>query len=429
MLNKLNAARIEVLAKTRPERDTKHADGGGLYLLQRASGALLWNLKYRIAGAEKRLSIGIWPAVSLAQARATRDAAKEQLAAGIDPGAAKQQAKAAAKAPPIDAPTFGKFAAQLLTDLAPAQHAETRVKWKDHMRYATDAFGDRDIATIKPVEILDFLRPIAARGTVVTAQSIKQKMSAVFRRGMLAEACVADPTIALKGILPTPTSTPHKAIIQPEAFGAMLRKVDGHRGHPSTRGGILMLALTFQRPHMIRFAEWSEIDWENKRWNVPARSMKGQAQHKRDHIVPLSPPALEVLRAMLAVSGDGKFIFPGRSGDVPMSKVTMNNAMRNLGIENQVSHGFRASANTMIKEQLAKRLAEHMPVGAGVDLQELIDIQLAHVIGDAQRRAYDRVKFLEFRIALMDAWGEFLEGLRQRPGKVTALYAAGTQAG
>jgi integrase len=429
MLNKLNAGKVEGLARgAPPASDKKHADGGGLYLLHRRSGALLWNLKYRIAGAEKRLSLGMYPAVGLAEARVARDAAKAKLAAGIDPGAAKQEAKAALAAPKPILPTFGLFAGQLLTDIGPGQHPATKRKWVRHVGYATAHFGARDIGTIKANEILEFLRPIAARGNVDTAKSVKQKMSAVFRRGMLAEACAGDPTVALKDLLPRTRSRPQRAIIQPEAFGAMLRKIDTHTCWPQTRAAMLMLALTFQRPHMIRFAEWSEIDWANRRWDVPARAMKGQIQHKKDHIVPLSEPALQVLRSLEPITGHGKLIFPGLSGDKPLSDGTMNKALRDLGVCDHVGHGFRASANTMIKEHLADRLAPHMPIGAGVDLQELIDLQLAHVLGNAQRQSYDRVKFLKFRVVLMDVWGDFINELRQRPAKVTKLRSASKEA-
>jgi integrase len=423
MQNLLTDAKLRALAKNPPARETKHGDGGGLYLLQRPTGAPMWRYKYRFMGTDKKLAIGTYPDVSLAEAREARDAARKLVVAGIDPGAQKRAAKEAPGAQ-AGAQTFGAFAEKLLGDLAADQAPQTRVKWALHMGYAIQRFGAQPIGEIDAQAVLDFLGEFQAAGKRVTAHSVKQKISAVFRRGMIAKACPGDPTTALAGTLLPVRNVSHPAITSPERFGEMLRTVDGHKGTPSTRAAILFLALTFQRPHMVRFMEWSEIDWQGKTWTVPARDMKGRLEHKRDHVVPLSAPALDILRAMLPFYGDGQFVFPGRSGDGPMSNATMNKALRDLGIEDHVGHGFRASANTMLKEQLGAKLRAALPAGTVIDLQELIDLQLAHVIGDKTRRAYDRVKFIDIRTTLMDVWGEFIAELRTPAPKVARMELA-----
>jgi integrase len=424
MQNLLNDAKLRAIVKNPHEREKKHGDGGGLYLLQRPSGAPMWRFKYRYAGTDKKLALGTYPDVSLAEAREARDAARKLVAQGLDPVDVRRVARDAERGPKPGAQTFGAFAQKLLADLAADQAPQTRVKWALHMGYAIARFGERPIGEIVAQDVLDFLGAFQAEGKRATAHSVKQKISAVFRRGMIAKACPGDPTTALAGTLLPVRNVSHPAITNPERFGAMLRTVDGHKGTPSTRAAILFLALTFQRPHMVRFMEWSEIDWEAKRWLVPARDMKGRLEHKRDHVVPLSAPALDILRAMLPFYGDGRFVFPGRSGDAPMSNVTMNKALRDLGIEDHVGHGFRASANTMLKEQLGQKLRAALPAGTVIDLQELIDLQLAHVIGDKTRRAYDRVKFIDIRTTLMDVWGQFIAELRTRAPKVARMELA-----
>jgi integrase len=415
--NKLNDRQIRALRANLPDSKTKYADGGGLYLLHQPNGAMLWRMKYRTpAGIEKQLSFGAYPHVSLADARQRRDEAKRMLAAGADPAGARRAAKLEAKGetPAADAlPTFGRFAGELLADMAPGQERTTRIKWERHVGYAIDQFGARPIAEIRAIEIFDFLRRYQGEGKLHTMHSIKQKMSAVFDRGVLAEACQGDPTTSLGSMLLPAVDEHHPAIVNPARFGQLLRAIDGFTGSWSTRGALQLLALTFQRPHMIRDMEWSEVDWQSARWEISAAKMKGRrfrAREARDHVVPLAPQAMAVLRVIEPLSGDGRYVFPGRAGDAPMTNPVMNQALKRLGFtgDEHVAHGFRASANTMLKEQLGFS-------------QELIDLQLAHVIANQVRRSYDRVVMIKERMAMMNAWGDYLDTLRKAPPKVTRL--------
>jgi integrase len=421
-LNKLIDRDLIKLRGTPPATPKKYADGGGLYLLHQPNGAMLWRMKYRFAGVvEKLLSFGAYNEVTLAQARRKRDEARAILAAGGDPAETKRAAKAQARAealgeslePATDLPTFGRFASELLADMAAGQEKTTRAKWERHVGYAVDHFGERPIAGIRAIEIFDFLRSYQAQGKLHTMHSIKQKISAIFDRGVLAEACQGDPTTSLGSMLLPAVDEHHPAIVNPTRFGQMLKAIDGFTGSWSTRGALQLLALTFQRPHMVRDMEWAEVDWQAARWEISAAKMKGRrfrAKEHRDHVVPLCHQAMAVLRAIEPISGDGRYVFPGRAGDEPMTNPVMNQALKRLGFngDEHVAHGFRASANTMLKEQLGFS-------------QELIDLQMAHVIANQVRRAYDRVVLIKERTAMMQAWGDYLDTLRKAAPRVTKL--------
>lgn len=412
--NKLNDLRIKDIARRAaaipPTKPIKYPDGGGLFLFGTPAGGLYWRMKYLIAGREKLLSIGQYPHVGLADARAARDEAKKLLAAGGDPSAVKIAARSA-PAPRTD--SFARFAEEVLAFHAPAQAPQTLAKWNLHLGYAIAEFGKRPIGEITPPEVLAFLERFKDRGH--TLHSIKRKMSDVFARAAFAGACQGDPTHSLKAFLKPARDTNHPAVVSPERFGDVIRAIDGHAGHPSVRGALLFLALTFQRPHMVREMRWADVKWDKKRWEIPAAMMKGREGYALDHVVPLSAPALAVLRAMLPLTGEGELVFPGRDGEKPMSDNSMNKALRDRGIssDEHVAHGFRASANTMIKEHLKREVARALG-GAAIDLQEIIDRQLAHVVGDQTRRAYDRVAQIEERTVLMDVWATFVEACRKR---------------
>jgi integrase len=425
--NKLTDLKIKDIARQAklapPAKATKYPDGGGLFLVNTPAGALLWRMKYRVAGAEKLLSFGAYPLLSLAAARAKRDEAKRVIAEGGDPAAEKQAAKKAAAAPAIELPTFARFAREVLAFEEPRQAPQTLAKWRLHLGYAIAAFGPRPIAEITAPELLQFLEGFGDRGD--TLHSIKRKISDVFDRATFAGACQGNPTQALKNFLLPARGKHHASITDPERFAELIFAIDGHKGHPSVRGALLFLALTFQRPHMVREMEWAHVNWQAKRWEIPADKMKGKPGAKVDHVVPLSDPALAILRAMLPLTGDGALVFAGRYGTKPMNETSLNRALRERGIGpgDHVAHGFRASANTLLKEHLAARIAERLPL-AQIGLQEIIDRQLAHVVGDQTRRAYDRVGLIAERAIVMEIWGEFFEECRGRAPKVAQLRPA-----
>lgn len=417
--DKLTFQFIESLAKgAPPATPKKYADGGGLFLLHTPTGARVWRLKYRIGGAEQLLTFGPFDDVPLAAARKLRDAARAMIAAGLDPRDIKRaEADAASLA---KANTFRVFAEALLADLKPRQAPRTVAKWELHLGYAIAEFGERPIGDLKLGEIETFLDGFQKAGKLHTLHSVKRKIADVLRKARRAGATELRITDDLKGVFLPALDVNHPAITDPVRLGEMLRAIDGLRGDPSTRSALQFLALTFQRPGMIRAMEWSEINFEASLWEIPAAKMKGQKRDKRDHVVALSRQALAVLAFMRPISGvpdrDGAplgLVFPGRTGrSAPMSDATLNMALRRLKFgEEHVGHGFRATANTMLKEHLGYRLD-----------QELIDLALAHAIKGPLGTAYNRVQFLDRRRVLMQDWADFLDRVRH-PAKVTRLAA------
>lgn len=396
-----------------PAKKTKYAGGGGLSLVHMPSGTLLWQFRYRVAGAEQNLSLGIYPVVGLGAAITARDEARELIAEGRDPVAVKK-AEATAK---LEAPaTFRRFADELLAALKPGQTPATADQWERQLGYAKAHFGDRLLTDIRPRDCLEYLEGVGAAGMVSTAHGIKRKIGAVFRRGMLADACPGNPIDALKGQLLSAVVEHHPAIIEPARFGVLLRKLETRRGSPTVTNALQFLALTFQRPGMYRAARWRDIDFAERVWRIPAANMKGKLGAKREHVVPLSPQALAVLRRQEAVSGGegcaDALVFPGRIAGKPLERITFNKALKDMGFHREhVAHGFRASANTMLRERLGYA-------------QEIIDVQLAHVIASATERAYNRAKFLDQRAAMMNAWADYLDTLRDPPANVVELPRA-----
>jgi integrase len=400
-----------------PAKPVKYADGGGLYLLHQPNGAMLWRMKYRVAGAEKLLSFGAYDIVTLATARRKRDEAKRIIAEGGDPSAVKKQASLEAKrAASGTAPaptTFGQFGRDLLADVTPGMIPSTRTKWERQLGYAIRQFDERPIGEISPVEIFDYLRGWQARGKLVTMHEIKQKIGTVFDRAVLAEACFGNPIGAIGKQLLSVNNESYAAIIDPERFGELLLAIDRYKGNPMARRALQFLALTFQRPHMIRFMEWSEINLKAAIWAIPGTKLTGsKMKSRRDHIVPLSRQAIAVLREAEPFTGEGRFVFP-LQGDKAMAHAELNKALGRIGFhsDEQLGHGFRASANTMLKEQLGYH-------------QDVIDLQLAHVIKGNVRRAYDRAAMIRDRTAMMNAWADYLDTLR-KAARDAARKAAG----
>jgi integrase len=220
----------------------------------------------------------------------------------------------------------------------------------------------------------------------------------VFRYALSTGRAAHDPTPALRGALAPPAGGHHPAITEPKAFGALLRAIDGYTGEPVTRAALRLLPLVFVRPGELRHAEWAEIDLDAGQWVIPGRRMKMGA----DHIVPLAPQAVALLRELHPLTGRGRLVFPSlRSRDRPMSENTLNAALRRLGYPKDVmtSHGFRASARTLLDEVLHQRV-------------DLIEHQLAHAVKDPLGRAYNRTAHLPERVKMMHAWADYLDGLK-----------------
>ena len=385
----------------------KLSDGGGLQLWITPDGAKRWRLAYRYAGSQKALAIGVYPATGLRDAREARERAKRLLKERIDPGQhrrAEDTNRAAAQTN-----TFDAVAAELLEKKRRERKADrTIVKFKWFMSLARPGIGSRPITEVSAPEILAILRPIEARGRHETAKKLRGAIGQVFRFAVATGRAQGDPSGALKGALAAPVVNHRAAIIEPKAFGGLLRAIANYDGGPETRAALELLALTFVRPGELRAAEWAEFDLDAGIWAIPGEKMK----MKRLHRVPLAPRAVTILRGLLTVTGQGKYLFPSvRSASRCMSENTINAALRRMGYtkDEMTGHGFRAVASTLLNE-------------SGKWNADAIEVQLAHVENDAVRRAYHRADYWSERISMMAYWADCLDELREG-GKVIALRA------
>ena len=368
-------------------------DSQGLYIEVAPSGGKWWRLKYRILGREKRLSLGVYPEVSLKDAREKRDQARRSLSEGADPIEARKLQSIA------DGTSFEAVAREWFIKFAPgwsAGHANRILR-----RLENDVFpwlGSRSIEQIDPPELLKVVRRIESRGALETAHRAIRNCGQVFRYAVATGRAERDPTTDLSGALPPARSRHYPTITDPEAIGDLLRAIDGYQGSPITRGALRLAPLVFVRPGELRHAEWPDINLKSAEWRIPPEKMK----NRRIHLVPLSRQAITILKELQPLTGHGQYLFPGRrSPRRPMSENTINAALRNLGYDkNQMTgHGFRSMASTLLNEQ-------------GCWHPDSIERQLAHVEGNSVRAAYNYAEHLEERRRMMQWWADYLDGLK-----------------
>lgn len=407
------------IRKAKPgEKPRKLADGGGLYLELQPGGARYWRLKYRIEGREKRISLGTYPAVSLAEARRRRDEARALLAAGTDPSedrkagkAARVQARQVAALVEAGEPLPGTFEAVARDWLAQVHRAKVSPDHADRTlrRLEVDLFpwiGARPLVELEAPELLACLRRIVERGAIETAHRAKDACGQVFRYGIACGHCQRNPAADLRDALPPVHSRHYAALTQPDEVAALLRDLAAYRGHPVTRAALLLSPLLLLRPGELRHLEWTWIDPEGGELTIPPELMKRNKAGKASgapHLVPLAPQALAILAELRPLTGAGRFVFPALTTPARcMSENTVRAALRRMGYSNEdmTAHGFRAMARTMAAERL------------GADPQ-VIEAQLAHAVPDALGRAYNRTTFVEQRRGLMTRWADYLDALRE----------------
>lgn len=393
----------------------KHGDGFGLYLHVKQTGKY-WRMNYRITGKQKTLALGVYPAVSLAQARKLRQEARELLAQGIDPSAAKQEAKEAKKLEAVN--TFELVAREFHQVKADGWSEGHATKWLRMIElYLIPELGKMPLDTIKAPALLKALRKVEDKGILSTAQDLKQMAGQVFRYGVQTGRCERDIASDLKDALKPHVAKHFAAVLDPVKAGELLRAIDGYSGSPVTRAALKLAALIFQRPGNVRGMEWTWVDLDQAMVTVPAESMKRTKAAKingRPHLIPLATQAAELLRELQPVTGRSRYVFPGaRSLARPMSDNTMNAALKRLdfGTDDHVSHGFRAMARTMIAERLH-----------GIP-DALVETQLGHGKSGPLGAAYDRAEYLDQRRLMMQTWADYLDKLRQG-AEVIPLRAA-----
>ena len=384
----------------------KLADGGGLYLEVHPNGARYWRLKYRIHGKEKRLALGVYPEVSLADAREGREKARRLLRDGVDPGVVRKVEKLRAKhAAEL---TFDGIANEWLSaqrhELSSATYAKKR--WIcDQLLFPW--LAGRPVDAIEPAELLAVLRRTESRGKLESVHRAKQLASAVFRYAIWSGRATRDPAADLRGALRASVPSKRAAITDPKLVGPLMRQIHGYAGNFVTCAALKLAPLLFVRPGELRGAEWAEFSDDlfcdsvatgvMPVWRIPAGRMK----MREEHLVPLSSQAVVILRELHAVTGRGRYVFPSvRSSTRPLSENTINAALRALGFDKQTmtGHGFRAMASTILNEQ------GYPP--------DVIERQLAHAERSKSRKPYNRAEYLSQRRTMMQAWADYLDGLR-----------------
>ncbi|HEX4331905.1 MAG TPA: integrase arm-type DNA-binding domain-containing protein [Usitatibacter sp.] len=386
--------------KTKPY---KLSDGRGMYLLIKSDEGKYWRLKYRHAGKEKLLALGVYPDVSLQRARSLRDAAREQVAAGIDPSAARQAEKLEKRI--AAANTFEAVAREWYAKQAPrwsSSHARAVL-----VRLQNELFkyiGNKPIAAIDAATMLDVLRKIEARGALETLSKTRIAAGQIFRYAIGSRRAKSDPTRDLRGQFETREHR-HYARLNEGDLGDFLVKLEAYDGTPITKMAIRLLALTFVRTGELRGGHWTEFDFEKGEWRIPAVRMKSSVEH----IVPLSDQAIATLGELQALTGDNDYLFPNEHRDgKPMSENTILYALYRMGYRGRATgHGFRATASTILNEQ-------------GWDA-DVIERQLAHKEQNQIRAAYHHAQYLPERRKMMQAWADFLEAKQRSGEKVVSM--------
>ena len=380
---------------------TKLADGGGMFLLITPAGGKLWRLKYRVDGREKLLAIGIYPEISLGEARRRREEARELIALGKDPSREKQREKVRARIEAAD--TFAaickEYCEKRRRDGTKGWAPATAIRSEYLLSLVVGSIGRLAIGEIEPADVLTAIRRIEGKGKLESARRSLQLAGAVFRYAVATARLASDPTRDLRGALTAPTVTHYGAITEAKKVGALLRAIDEYEGSGITKLALQISPHVFVRPGELRHAEWGEIDLDGALWIIPAGKMK----MRKAHHVPLSAQAVALFREVQAVTGPNGYVFPSvRTRTRPMSENTINAGLRRLGYatDEMTAHGFRAMASTLLNE-------------SGKWNPDAIERALAHGDTDKVRAAYHRGAHWKERVEMAQWWSDYLDQLRK----------------
>jgi len=387
----------------------KLSDTGGLFMIVTPAGGRLWRFKYRFQGKEQQLTIGRYPAVSLKEARARRDAAREVLASGKHPGVEKRRQAAAVALAARN--TFKTVALELIEKWRLEGRADATLKkatW--FLSILGPALGRRPITEIEAYELLAMLKKVERGRRYETARRVLAFASRVFRYAIATARARANPAIDLRGALISPRVRHHAAIVEPSALGGLLRAIEGFQGRLTTKLALRLAPHVFVRPGELRQAAWSEFNFQDAVWRIPATRMKMD----REHIVPLSRQAIAILTEAKELNGRGAYVFPSvRSSKRPMSDATINAALRRMGFtsEQMTGHGFRSTASTLLNE-------------SGKWSPDAIERALAHEDTNQVRAAYHRGTHWPERVRMAQWWSDYLDTLKTGTGvTLTQLQA------
>lgn len=389
------------------DKQWKLSDGGGLYLLIHPNGSKYWRLKFRFAGKEKVLALGVYPEVSLAEARVLQGDAKTLLRNGADPSLVKKQQKRTDRIK-----TENTFEA-----IALDWFGQQKGRWSEGhtdrvlKSLEQDVFpyiGHRPIAELTPPDVLEVIRKIESRDALDVAGRVLQRCSSVFRFAVQTGLAQTNPASELRGVLKT-RKVKHRAAITRAELPEFLKNVSEYNGYPVTRHALKLLILTFVRPGELRFSRWSEFDLSAKLWRIPGERMKMGSEH----LVPLSRQAIALLEELRPISGHYEFLFPGeRSRAKPISENTMIYALYRMGYKSRATaHGFRTTASSILNEE-----------GFNPDA---IERQLSHLERNQVRGAYTQhAEYLKDRATMMQWWADYLDQLETSSNVVPGKFGS-----
>ncbi|EKZ6150502.1 tyrosine-type recombinase/integrase [Klebsiella aerogenes] len=400
---------IKVRTAKPTDKQYKLTDGNGMHLLVHPNGSRYWRLQYRYGGKQKMLALGVYPEVSLADARARRDEARKLLANSIDPGDKKKNDKVEQE----EARTFEQLAIEW--------HA-TNKKWtEEHSRRVLKslednlfpAIGKRNIAELKTRDLLAPIKAVEMSGRLEVASRLQQRTTAIMRYAVQSGLLDYNPAQEMAGAVAS-SNRQHRPALELRRTPELLQRIDSYTGRPLTRLAIELTLLVFIRSSELRFARWSEIDFETSMWTIPAEreaiegikhSQRGSKMHT-PHLVPLSRQALAILKQVHKLSGDRDFVFI-RDHDhrKPMSENTVNKALRVMGYDTKIEvcgHGFRTMACSSLIE-------------SGLWSRDAVERQMSHMERNSVRAAYiHKAEHLDERRLMLQWWADFLDANREK---------------
>ena len=387
-------------------RDKQYSlfDGGGLFLLVAPAGGKWWRLKYRLDGQEKLISLGVYPDVSLKEARRRRDEARELIAKGTDPSVERKEAKAATIAEQREkGNTFKAVAMDWLKAYAPDLSEKQALKLRRYLEQVFfPAIGGKSVTELLPVDILDAVRGAQDRGRIQTAHRLTQLAGQVLQHAFIKGLVSVNVARGITGALQPLRVTSFAAITEPKEIGRLLRAIDSYTGYPSIRYFLKIMPYVFTRPGELRLAEWSEVNFDEAMLTIPWQRMKTRKLSRKDHRVPLARQVVALFRELHEFSGAGRFIFPSiRAKTDTISDAGPLNALRDMGYDQDTMtiHGFRSMASTRLNEMGMR--------------PDLVEAQLAHKDPDAVRMVYNRAEYLNERREMMQRYADYLDGLRE----------------
>lgn len=390
----------DVKIRTLKARDKiyKVSDDRGLFLEVSPTGSKLWRYRYLLDGKDKRIALGPYPLVGLADARQKRDDIQRQIAGGADPILERRRAKLAAAFSASN--SFGDIAKEYIEKMVADGRAETTTMKANWLLEQLKPIANMPVADIKPIEVLGGLKKLDARGKHETARRCRSFASRVFRYAVATGRGEVDPTSVLRGALIVPRAKHHPAIVEPDAVGELLRTIDAYSGNAITRLACQISPHVMLRPGELRQALWCEVDLDKAIWTVPAERMK----IRRPHAVPLSRQVLGYLEELYPLTGPDGFVFPAfHTSRRPMSENTVNQAFRRMGyaVGEVTAHGLRTTASSLLNE-------------SGQWSPDAIERSLAHADSNVIRGIYNRGRYWEERVAMHKWWSDYLDRLRDR---------------